>query len=723
MRRFQPFLAVCLITCISISALGGIDPPVRAITNPSQASMLQHKAEIPLEQQPFFEELEKRRQIWIDNPIGEVIGNTPQDTLLNFYAVMAIVGTESNRITRSANGEPGLRWSRSTHQEIEEIEHLFEVAVKALDSSEFPESIRLHFANESAIEIKHLLDYIFTHSEEKLNLIDTQSTNSTNLKSLDKTYVWRMPGTPISLTNKLAGETTGIGYYFTIDTVKNAAAIYNEITERLKSMIASEYITPTFYNDFIHTPGHLVPPKWYAGMPEWAHTFFQQEVLGKETLFQTSAGLIAIAIYIVIAFVCFRFIARQLSGGKANQTITQLQVITRARVLGALIPFIVLTKFTENFVDGFLNLTGSPLVITTYGFEILYFTNLSLACFFFLEVVGRLTQRYLSNRHVTSASQNMIRRRQLGMIMPACRTTAAIIAVLLMYRLLLLLGLSSGAVLALSAVPGLAIGLGASKLLGNLFAGFSIQIDQHLRIGEFCQVGNITGFVKKIGLRSIQIQTLDSTVTVPNASADESVIINYNAICQHQEGQGLSLTIPIDQPFSTWQIKRLLELVRDHIYALHGIGRSTASIDHKGGQIQLIVYCLLNMEDLDTWKEYLEHRERLLMKLEQMIAQIRHSSKIIRVAFNTSHDKLQRIPELVCEAVNSDPLLKFEKCEFLAISEFSYDFTLKFMGHHSDYSSFLKSVDKMNQRMVQILANNQIEIPFPTTRQINSSLN
>ena len=723
LRRFQAFLAVLLITCISIGSLGGIDPPVRAGTKPSQASVLQHKAEIPLEQQPFFEELEKRRQIWADNPIGEVIGNTPQDTLLNFYAVMAIVGTESDRIMRSANSEPGLRWSASTRHQIEEIEHLFEVAVKALDSSEFPESVRHHFADESAIEIKHLLDYIFTHTEEKLNLIDTKSTINTNLKSLDKTYVWRMPGTPISLTNKLAGTTTGLGYYFTIDTVKNAEVIYNEITERLKLMTASEYITPSFYNDFIHTPGHLVSPKWYAGMPEWAHTFLEQEVLGKETLFQTGAGLVAIAIYCAIAFVACRFIARQLSGSKGNQTFTQPQIKTLGRVLAVLIPFIVLTKITENFVDGFLNLTGSPLVITTYVFEILYFTNLTLACFFTLEIVGRLSQRYLANRRVSSATQNIIRRRQLGMIMPACRTTAAIIAVLLIYRLLLLLGLSSGAVLALSAVPGLAIGLGASKLLGNLFAGFSIQIDQHLRIGEFCQVGNTTGFVKKIGLRSIQIQTLDSTVTVPNASADESVIVNYNAICQQQEGQGLSLTIPIQKPFSTWQIRRLLELVRDHIHARHGIDRSTASINHNDGQIQLIVYCLLNMEDLDTWNEYLEHREDLLMKLEQFIAQIRHSSRTIRVAFHTSHDKLQRIPELMQATVNSDPLLKFAKCEFLTISEFSYDFTLKFMGHHSNYSSFLKSVDNLNQHIVQTLANNQIEIPFPTTRQINSSIN
>ena len=37
--------------------------------------------------------------------------------------------------------------------------------------------------------------------------------------------------------------------------------------------------------------------------------------------------------------------------------------------------------------------------------------------------------------------------------------------------------------------------------------------------------------------------------------------------------------------------------------------------------------------------------------------------------------------------------------EFLSISEFSYDFKLKFMGDHQHISDFQKSVDEMNQRL------------------------
>ena len=50
----------------------------------------------------------------------------------------------------------------TTQHEIKELEHLFEVAVSALTARIL--SVRHHFTNESAIEIKHLLDYIFTHT-------------------------------------------------------------------------------------------------------------------------------------------------------------------------------------------------------------------------------------------------------------------------------------------------------------------------------------------------------------------------------------------------------------------------------------------------------------------------------------------------------------------------------------------------------------------------------
>ena len=139
--------------------------------------------------------------------------------------------------------------------------------------------------------------------------------------------------------------------------------------------------------------------------------------------------------------------------------------------------------------------------------------------------------------------------------MPLSRAVGLLVAVVLIYRLLLLLGLPASTVLAFSAVPGLAIGLGASKLLGNLFAGLSIQTDRPLRVGEFCQIGENLGFVTKIGLRSLELQTLESLVKIPNSVADEATIVNFSRRDRFpsphpRQGMEVRLQLPADfSPF------------------------------------------------------------------------------------------------------------------------------------------------------------------------------
>ena len=79
---------------------------------------------------------------------------------------MAIVGVRVNLISNSASSDPGFGWSEKAKDQIEETEHLFELAVNALDASEFPKSVRSHLADESAIEIKHLIDYVFFYNKK-----------------------------------------------------------------------------------------------------------------------------------------------------------------------------------------------------------------------------------------------------------------------------------------------------------------------------------------------------------------------------------------------------------------------------------------------------------------------------------------------------------------------------------------------------------------------------
>ena len=58
---------------------------------------------IPIEQQPFYGELELTAKDWSDVVLDQVVGHSPGATLLNFYAVMAEVGHRSERLGRAAS--------------------------------------------------------------------------------------------------------------------------------------------------------------------------------------------------------------------------------------------------------------------------------------------------------------------------------------------------------------------------------------------------------------------------------------------------------------------------------------------------------------------------------------------------------------------------------------------------------------------------------------------
>jgi len=55
---------------------------------------------LPIQQQPFYGALLQSAERWQNAPLGQVVGESPRDTLLNFYAVMARVDGEVQALIR-----------------------------------------------------------------------------------------------------------------------------------------------------------------------------------------------------------------------------------------------------------------------------------------------------------------------------------------------------------------------------------------------------------------------------------------------------------------------------------------------------------------------------------------------------------------------------------------------------------------------------------------------
>ena len=87
------------------------------------------------------------------------------------------------------------------------------------------------------------------------------------------------------------------------------------------------------------------------------------------------------------------------------------------------------------------------------------------------------------------------------------------------------IGIPLASLLAGLGIGGIALALAAQKTVENLFGSVSLAVDQPLRVGDYVRIGEFTGTVEAIGLRSTRLRTLDRTVvTIPNGKlADREI--------------------------------------------------------------------------------------------------------------------------------------------------------------------------------------------------------
>jgi len=155
---------------------------------------------------------------------------------------------------------------------------------------------------------------------------------------------------------------------------------------------------------------------------------------------------------------------------------------------------------------------------------------------FLARVVGWFAVAWLLWRWADAAGEvilgQMSRRRQIAAYSAVSflnRAFKALLAILFVAALLRAFGVNVTAGLAALGVGGLAIALGAQKLIENLIGSLTIIADGPVRIGDFCRFGTTLGTVEEIGIRSTRIRTLDRTLlTVPNGEFAALHIENFS---------------------------------------------------------------------------------------------------------------------------------------------------------------------------------------------------
>lgn len=674
---------------------------------------------IPLRDQPFYPDLVRRADLWRHTPLGQVVGDSPQETMLDFYAVMADVGQLVADVEASHSRDRGLFWNRQARAEMEEVQVLFNAAVASLDGSSFPLGVRPYLKDEAAIQLKHVLDFIFNSSRQIITIPDAGVMKALNDERSKDTQSWTLPGSSIVLTSHQPDDPVNSDFYFSADTVASVSGMYAQISQQVDDLEAKDFITRSFYQDFVHTPGRLFPPKWYLNLPGAFRRGIEAEVLFGQTLFRLVLSIAAISLLLLLLTVLSRQLIRSYRSESRDLTrIWRLDSLAWKRV-GLVLPMVIATKLVELFVDDYLNFTGMPLVVVTLVFEIGFFSLVVVLVFLFLEALGRSSSELLVRM---AGGQDVWRlQRTSNRVMPTCRILSGVVAIAVFYKLLLQLGLSPSLVLALSTVPGLAIGLGASKLLSNLFAGLSLQTDRPLRVGEFCEIGDKQGFLTKIGLRSVEIETVTGRVTIPNAVAEDCIVNNLSRNhsapgSAQMQGLELNLELDADDPFSPDQINDLLELSRRYAESRPDLINPCLTVELEPGSPQRL-RCI-GLIDVVNWRDYIALQESLTLAFNELIQRVDLCHFVLGVSYDTTDQQLSVIPSILRRIIDRTEGFEVKACRLLEIAEFSYDFKCHLISEGLTYTQFKDSIDLINRDLLHELAVAQIVIPFPTAVEI-----
>ncbi len=222
------------------------------------------------------------------------------------------------------------------------------------------------------------------------------------------------------------------------------------------------------------------------------------------------------------------------------------------------------------------------------------------------------------------------------------------IVVIGIIALLSILGIDVTAGLAALGIGGIALALGAQKAVENFVGGIALITDRPVRVGDFCQVGNVVGTVVSIGMRSTRIRTLSRTmVTIPNGQFSSEKIENY----AFRDRFWFHPTLTLRFETTPDQLRYILVEVRSLLYSHKLVSPDPArirfvSIGSDKLNLEIFAYVLVSNFD-----EYLEVQEDLLLQIMEIIndsgAQFAFPSQTIYFAKDTaqSDEKTKRAEE------------------------------------------------------------------------------
>ncbi len=190
-------------------------------------------------------------------------------------------------------------------------------------------------------------------------------------------------------------------------------------------------------------------------------------------------------------------------------------------------------------------------------------------------VMAMLAQAgYWGNGLVTFWLARIVRRR-FGGDASAATSLAALgfIAKLVIWAIVLLIALDNIGVnittlVAGLGITGLAVALGVQSIFKDAFASLSILVDKPFVIGDFIAVGELSGTVERVGLKTTRVRSLSGEqIVFSNGDLLDSRVRNYKAMTERR----IAFSFGLEYGTPTAEVEGVPALVQAEIGRVPGV--------------------------------------------------------------------------------------------------------------------------------------------------------
>lgn len=194
------------------------------------------------------------------------------------------------------------------------------------------------------------------------------------------------------------------------------------------------------------------------------------------------------------------------------------------------------------------------------------------------------------------------------------------------------------AILASAGVVGLAIGFGAQNLIRDILSGFFLLFEGLIQVGDVIAVGEHSGLVERIGIRTTQIRKFSGELwTIPNGQLQ--TFGNFN-----RDFMRAIIEVGIAYEGDVERAMELMQRVGEEWVAEHSeiaLGPPEVQGVHQFRESEVVIRLTIKVKPLEQWAAERELRKRVKLAFDREADAVPFPRRVV-VTYVHPHPKESR---------------------------------------------------------------------------------